>query len=60
MTIDEHMCLKYLLMNLRDELYDRARCDERLQQYLADVETCLTILQRRSVVCGLMSDEEGA
>ena len=30
MTIDEYLCMKDLLMNVRDELYDLARRDEKL------------------------------
>jgi hypothetical protein len=60
MTLDEHMCLKTLLMNVRDELDDLARRDEHLQRYVADVEECLAILRRRSVVRALTAGVEGA
>jgi len=45
MTIDEHMAMKDLLMNVRDELADLARRDENVWGYVEDVEICLTILR---------------
>jgi len=60
MTIEEHMCLTYLLMNVRDELADHARRDPQTQEYVKDVETCLAILHGPSVRSGVTAPEERA
>ena len=57
LTLDEYLCLPYLLMNVRDELYDLARRDENLQHYVRDVEYCLKVLRRPGVRQGLTNDE---
>jgi hypothetical protein len=46
MTRDEHMALRYLLMNVRDELADLARRHEYLRRHVEGVEVCLALLRR--------------
>jgi hypothetical protein len=56
MTIDEHMGMRYALMNVRDELADLTRRDPHLRHYVEDVEYCLAVLRRPHVLRTLHPD----
>ena len=60
MTIDEHMAMRYCLMNVRDELADLARRDPRLHQYVQDVQYCLEVLNRPHIRGALTSGDEAS
>lgn len=56
MTIDEHMCLKSYVMDVRDELIMRARRGDRLADCVTKLEWCLSFLCRKSVVRALTKE----
>jgi hypothetical protein len=58
MTFYDHMMLKYIMMNVRDDLQDRFRHDAIMQDWVRQLNECLAVLNRRSLREALIPEED--